>query len=207
MSKPKWLLKATPWNKCDHPETPYRVIVSQRYYLWMIEEYYPHCLETFQQCIWAMESNAQNNKYKGWRSLAYEWMEFLNALTHESKSMKYYKLAKMWIDSLDHEAFALHFRATLICCDMMDNVSFNEALKMWEDLHQSDEDFQEMHGGYIFTKPHILELIEEDFGYDPQDAIKIDNAAFKRLIKKKSSVQDMSVTMMKRLGSTGTSDN
>lgn len=132
---PKGALQEKHWNVQPEKKAAFYTAVSQLYFQEMLMEHFPSAGEFFDAVKTMIEVESIYNGYTGWKSLAYQWVEFLNALTfHNNKSFHYHLEANIFIADLEPEEFPMYHRTLSISSAMMDHMSFTEALKLWKEL-------------------------------------------------------------------------
>ena len=157
-----YLLKPQNWNYGPTEEAKRNSIDSQRYYMYNLAIYAPRLAPLFNVIIEKIESNAADNIYKGWKAIAHEWANFINACCtapswDNADTMPYAQERDNWIGQMTLQDFAIHHRALMISSVMMDGADFEEALIDWEWMWQEHpEDNKIMDGGYVFQKPNNL---------------------------------------------------
>lgn len=138
---PEGTLEDKHWNVQPEKLAAYYTAVSQRYFQETLLEHFPSAAEYFEVVVKMMEIESTDNGYTGWKALAHQWVEFLNALTfHNHKNFYYHSEANTFISELEPSEFPIYHRTLSICSSMMDHMSFAEALKMWKDLRNEIPD-------------------------------------------------------------------
>ena len=106
-----------------------------------------------------LEQNAAKNRFKGWKSKAYEWSLFINACCtpEDSDCPSYQKEREAWIDAMNMWEFAIHHRALMISSSMMDGSDFEAAHKDWMWLWEKYPVKNQIFGcGIIYKQPNLL---------------------------------------------------
>ena len=157
-----YLIKPQNWNYSPTSQAKDNSVNSQRYYMYILAIHIPKLAPLFNIIIDKIESNADKNEFKGWKSIAHEWANFINACCtapswDNADTMPYAQERDNWISQMTLQDFAIHHRALMISSVMMDGANFEEALNDWEWMWQEHpQDNKIMDGGYVFQQPNNL---------------------------------------------------